>query len=217
MTGGRILLAADRGRRGGLTRAVLLAALAVSLAGCTSFFAAGGGKPAAIYDLAIEARPAGDAPARGRSRAQLLVPKPTALAALDSNRVVVNPKPAEIAYFPGVQWSDGLTNLVQIKLVRAFEDSGRAKAVGVPGESLAIDYQVIVDIRSFAYDATTDRARVELGVKLLNDRDGQVVGTTVVSAEAPAPSDAAADVVAALGSAASRAIGDLVAWSLRTI
>ena len=56
---------------------------------------------------------------------------------------------ASIQYLKGAQWADRLPKVVQARLADTFQKSGRFGGVGRPGEGLAIDYQVIVDIRAF--------------------------------------------------------------------
>lgn len=193
-----------------------LAALGVALAlGACSTLVGASQKAPDIFDLSVPARFTG---IKGRTGAQLLVPQPTAIDALGTARLLVRQAGGQLSYYPNVSWSDELPSLIQTKLVRAFENSGRAKAVGRPGESLAIDYQVIVDIRAFELDVSGARtAHVELGVKLLDDRTGKVRATRVIDARAPAPSDQAAAVVQALDQAAGEAFTELVLWTAKTI
>jgi cholesterol transport system auxiliary component len=187
--------------------------LAAALAGCSTLLG-GGGKAPDVYDLTA---PVDFKGLRGRTGAQLLVPVPTALEALATGRVVVRQDGSQLSYYPGISWSDDLPALVQTKLIRAFENSGRAKAVGRPGESLAIDYQVIVDIRAFELDSAGRTAHVELGVKLLDDRTGKVRATKIVDARVPAGSDAATAVVQAIDAAAGKALTEVVTWTAATI
>ncbi|ODN71464.1 ABC-type transport auxiliary lipoprotein family protein [Methylobrevis pamukkalensis] len=201
---------------GGLRRLGSVMALSLLVAGCSTVIG-GSSKAPAIYDLGTRIDFAGLPPGK-RTAAQLLIPKPAAIQAIDTQRIVVNPTATEISYFPDVQWSDELPELLQVKLVRAFEDSGRAKAVGRPGESLAIDYQVVVDIRDFAFEVEpSPAASVILGVKLLDDTSGKVVATRVFTVRAPAANDAAASVVTAFDSAASQAIREVVVWTVGVI
>ena len=186
--------------------------LAASLSACASL--GGGGDAPSIYDLTA---PTDFAGVSGRAPAQLLVPAPVAVEAFASNRVVVRPAPGQISYYPGASWSDDLPTLVQTKLLRAFENSGRARAVGLPGQSLAIDYQVLIDIRAFEYDAVTDTAHVELGAKLLDDRTGRVRATEVFSARVPASADTAPGVIAALDAASGQVFTAIVQWAAKVI
>ena len=185
--------------------------LAFALAGCSTLGLASTPKPDDIYDLA--APTAFDGTAK-RSSAQLLVPLPSASDALASESIAVRSHGGSISYLPGVSWSDQLPPLVQTIMVRAFENSGRVKAVGKPGESLAIDDQVIVDIRAFELDVTgSPMARVTLGVKLLDERTGKVRANRVFDVTRPSSSDRPKDAIAALDLATSAAVADVVVWT----
>jgi cholesterol transport system auxiliary component len=190
--------------------AIVAAAL---LSGCATLV--GSGPAADIYDLSP---PTDFGAASGRTRAQLLVPPPSAIGALATQRIAVRPDRSRISYYPNAVWSDELPAMLQLKLVRAFENSGRAAAVGRPGDSLSIDYQVIVDVRAFEVDiADGGSAHVQLGVKLLDDRNGRVRASRIVTARVPSPTDGIADIVAALDRAADEAIVELVNWTTSTL
>lgn len=191
------------------TALVLPLLLALGLGACSTLGLGTTGGPQSLVDLAV---PNGFEPGR-RVSAQLLVPMPVSSDALASARVAVR-NGGSVSYLPAVAWSDQLPALVQTTLVRAFENSGRVKAVGRPGESLAIDDQVIVDIRAFELDVTsTPTARVALGIKLLDDRSGKVKASRVIETSRPAASDRPADALRALDEAASVAVSEVVTWT----
>ena len=120
-----------------------LALLALLLPGCALL---GGGTPQARHLRALRA----DARRRRRAaRIQVLIAEPSALKALDGQNIVIKPAPGVIQYLKGAQWADRLPKVVQARLAETFQKSGRFGGVGKPGEGLAIDYQVIVDIRAF--------------------------------------------------------------------
>jgi cholesterol transport system auxiliary component len=155
--------------------------------------------------------------ASARSR-QLLVADPSALKALDSEQILVRVSGAEIRYLSKSQWSDRLTRVVQSKLVEAFENTGRLGGVGRPGQGLAIDFQLITDVRAFEIAAEGgDRGVVEISAKLLNDRNGTVKAQRVFRAEVPSSGSDNAAYVAALDRAFARVTGDIVAWTLQSI
>ena len=157
----------------------------------------------------------GDGPA-AKSR-QILVAGPTALRALDSEQIVIRVSPSEIQYLSRAQWGDKLPRMVQSKLVEAFENSGKLGGVGLPGQGLAIDYQVVTDIRSFEIDASSgNQAVIEISVKILNDRNGSVRAQKVFRAMAPAGGDNVG-FVKALDRAFSTVVSEIVSWTLRSI
>lgn len=185
--------------------------LAFALASCSTLGVGSSSKPDAIYDLAVPT--AFDGAAR-RSSVQLLVPLPSASDVLSTERIAVRSGGGSISYLPGVTWSDQLPPLIQTNVVRAFENSGRVKAVGKPGQSLAIDDEVIVDIRAFELDVTgSPAAHVTLGVKLLDERTGKVRATQVFDVSRPAASDRPKDAIAAIDQAASAAVAEVVVWT----
>ena len=149
-----------------LPRAAGLAALllAASLAGCASLVA---GQPSAIFDLTAP----GDAAAE-RGNAQVLVPEPRAVRALDTDRIAARPDASQYAYLPGAVWSDRLPKLLQMRLVETLQNSGRARAVAVPGQGLLIDYQIVLDVRAFEY--TAEGAVADFVVRVMDDRTGRV-------------------------------------------
>ncbi len=203
-----MLVAVHPGRR--IVSAATLC-LTFALAGCSTLGLGGTPEPNAIFDLS--APKAFDGAAK-RSSAQILVPLPNASDALSSGRIVVRAAGGSISYLPGVSWSDELPPLVQTLVVRAFENSGRVKAVGKPGESLAIDDQVIVDIRAFELDVTgSPAAHVTLGVKLLDERTGKVRASRVFDVSRPSASDRPKDAIVAIDQAASAAVSDVVVWT----
>ena len=192
-------------RPAGLVALPLVAAL---LAGC------GTKANNDTFDLSITPASTGPA-ARGR---QILVPEPTALKSLDSDQVVVRVSPSEIQYLANSQWGDTLPRMVQSKLVAAFENSGRLGGVGKPGQGLAIDYQVVAEIRAF--EVTTvgaDAANVEIFVKLLNDRNGTVRAQRGFQARVPVSGSGNRNFVEALNAAFAAVGAEIVEWSLQAM
>ncbi len=193
-----------------LLASVLVPGLGLGLAAC------GSKANNDTFDLtASVSEVATSASARNR---QLLVADPSALKALDSEQILVRVSGAEIRYLSQSQWSDRLTRVVQSKLVVAFENSGRLGGVGRPGQGLAIDFQLITDVRAFEISAEgTDRGVVEISAKLLNDRNGTVKAQRVFRAEVPSSGSDNAAYVAALDRAFARVTADIVAWTLQSI
>jgi cholesterol transport system auxiliary component len=155
-------------------------------------------------------------PAEGARRrgVQVLIAEPSALKALDGQNIVIKPAPGVIEYLKGAQWADRLPKVVQARLADSFQNSGRFGGVGRPGEGLAIDYQVIVDIRAFEVSVGGgDSANIELFVRVLNDRDGVVRASRTFEASAPVSGAGNDAFVAALDAAFGSAAVDIVNWS----
>jgi cholesterol transport system auxiliary component len=186
-------------------------ALTVVLSGCALL---GGTKVLDTYELTAPA--AGDG--RGRSYRQILIAEPSALKALDGQNIVITPAPGNIQYLKGAQWADRLPKIVQARLAETFQRSGEFKGVGKPGEGLAIDYQVIVEVRAFQIRVNgAATADVELFVRLLNDRNGVVRAEKVFTASAPVTGDGNGAYVSALDAAFGQVAVEIVDWTSKIL
>ncbi|MGE0845972.1 MAG: ABC-type transport auxiliary lipoprotein family protein [Flavobacteriaceae bacterium] len=185
--------------------------LALLLAGCSAIV--GGGKAPQTYDLS--------APTEfgniGGSSAQILVPVATAVASLDTERIVVRPSGSEITYLGDAQWSDRLPKLLQARLVESFERSGRVGRVGRPGEGLVADYQILTEIRAFEAEPSTGLARSEISVRIVNDRNGRIVASKTFVNEAVLAGSGHGSIISGLDAAMREALHDIVAWTLARI
>lgn len=183
-------------------------ALSILLPGCALL--GGGSAPLDTYTLTAPA--AGDG--RGRSYRQILIAEPSALKALDGQNIVIAPSPGSIQYLKGAQWADRLPRVVQARLAEAFQRSGRFGGVGKPGEGLAIDYQVISEVRAFEVRvAGAAQAHVEIFVRVLNDRNGVVRAQRSFSASAPVSGAGNDAYIGALDRAFGQVAAEIVAWT----
>ncbi|RLL76876.1 ABC transporter [Ochrobactrum soli] len=185
---------------------LLLAAL---LAGC-------GTTPLDTFNLATP-KPSVSSPSR--KSLQLLVPTPTALKALDSENIVISSAPGSIEYLKGAQWGDRLTNIVQSRLVQAYENTGVFGGVGRPGDGLAINYQILTDLRMFGVQVSggSRTAVVELAIKLMNDKTGEVRSTRVFRNSALVSGTGNAAYVKALDAAFDRTVNEIVSWTVSSL
>jgi cholesterol transport system auxiliary component len=191
------------------SRGVLGAGLLLCLlAGCSSI---GGAEKLNTYDLTAPQKVSAG-PRKGK--VQVLVTEPTALKALDSENIVVREGAGQIQYLGGAQWGDRLPKIVQARLIEAFERSGRFGGIGRPGEGLAIDYQIITDIRAFGIQDGV--AEIEIAAKILNDRNGVVRGSKVFAASVNAGTGPDA-LVKALDQAFAEVASELVTWAGRSL
>lgn len=157
--------------------------------------------------------------ARSHKSMQLLIQPPTALKALDSENIVVNTAPGSIEYLGGAQWGDRLTNIVQARLVQSFENSGLFGGIGRPGDGLAINYQVLTDLRVFGIRAYggARTAVVDIAVRLMNDSSGEIRATRIFTATAPVRGTSNADYVRALNTAFEQVSAEIVNWAAATL
>ena len=181
--------------------------MSLLLSGCALL---GGSKPLDTYELTAPAAERG----KGRSRRQVLIAEPSALKALDGENIVIKTAPGSIQYLKGAQWADRLPKIVQARLAETFQRSGNFGGVGKPGEGLAIDYQVIVEIRAFEVRVDLgETADVELYVRILNDRNGVVRASQTFTASAPVLGTGNNAYVNALDAAFGQAAVEIVRWA----
>ncbi|WP_083659924.1 ABC-type transport auxiliary lipoprotein family protein [Acuticoccus yangtzensis] len=195
-----------------MSKIVLIVSLivAAALAGC----AGGGNKIEAIYELTALDTP----PVSSGTSAQILVPEPRALQSLASSKIAVKPTAMTVSYYPNVALQDDAPKVFQRMLLDTFENTGRVHAVGLPGQSLLINYQVVSEIRAFQVETFAgNRARVVVAVKLLNDSNGRVLRTEVFETVVPIGSDAVETAAEGMNAAAQQAALDIVTWTLAAI
>jgi cholesterol transport system auxiliary component len=200
-------------RRGVLERglkALPVAILALALGSC-SFFR----PPPETFELT---GPQSIPKLNAGTAAQILIPEPTALKTLDSERIVVASGP-KLSYVPKAQWPDRMPRVLQAKAIEAFEKSRRAKAVGRPGEGLSIDYQLLINVRSFEFRESGGDGvgYIEISVKLMDDRTGRIISAKVFKGESAVEDDKAEDIVAGVDAALKKVLVDLVRWTLSAI
>ena len=183
--------------------------LALALSACAAL---PGGGPAPLDTFELSAPQV--AGAGSRSRSQILIAEPSALKALDSENIVIKPTAGSIQYLKGAQWADRLPRIVQARLAETFQRSGRFGGVGKPGEGLAIDYQVITEVRAFEVRVDGgERADVELFVRILNDRNGVVRASKTFEAGASVSGSGNDAYVRALDAAFGEAATEIVTWA----
>lgn len=193
---------------------IVWAMAAMLLPGCAAL-PGGGPAPLDTYDLTSAAAQT-DGPRR--SRTQILIAEPTALKVLDGENVVIRPSAGTVEFLKGAQWADRLPRIVQSRLAETMQASGRYRGVGKPGEGLAIDYQIVTEIRAFEIRVDgSSRADIRLYVKVLNDRNGVVRAARTFQAQAPVGGAGNDAYVGALDRAFGQVSGEISSWVASTI
>ena len=114
---------------------------------CAVFILLGCTKPSIIFDLS-----APNLTKKEKVDAQILIMRPDAVLAFQTNFVVAKTEGNQISYFDRALWSDELSKLVQIKIVEVFENAESFSGVGISGQGILPDYRVVSAIRSFHLD-----------------------------------------------------------------
>lgn len=147
--------------------------------------------------------------------AQLVVPEPSALLTLDSERIATMSADGALSALPDAQWSDTLTRLVQANVIRGLEDSHAFAGVSRPLEELTADFRLVIDVRKFQI-GPGQVAEVELSGKIV-DAQGRIIATQVFRASSPVGAAGVPPAVAALDQAFGKTGPDLIAWVARAV
>ena len=170
--------------------------------------------PPTAYDLDA----ARSFPHRSRlARGQLVIAEPVALAAYDSEKVVVRPNPAEAAQLGDAQWQDRLPKLMQARILQSFENASRLRAVGRPADKIATDFVLVTEVRAFEISVADGSAVVEIAAKVVRERTGRIMAARVFRAIVPAAATEGSGAIAALNEAFGKVARELVLWAARVV
>jgi phospholipid/cholesterol/gamma-HCH transport system substrate-binding protein len=169
--------------------------------------------PKTIYDLSI---PNDFASPKKPLKEQLLMPTPTAILLLDTQRFVLAPN-EDLAGFANAQWADSIPKMLQIKLIQSFENYDVAHAPLRATDNPGTNFQLVIDIRSFQIDTALELT-VDIGfsARILN-KDGQVVASQLFQQRRKLEKPDAASAVTAFDDAFGSIATDLITWTANAL
>jgi phospholipid/cholesterol/gamma-HCH transport system substrate-binding protein len=143
---------------------------------------------------------------------QLAIPEPTAVLALDTQRILLWSGDSSRHTPEGAQWSDTIPKLIQSRIIQSFENAQYGRVARF-SEGLPADHQLLIDIRAFWISLeNAPTAQVQFGVKLM-DATGHIIASRLLSASVPAPgADDPGAAAAVLNAAFQKAAVELVLW-----
>jgi cholesterol transport system auxiliary component len=183
-------------------RGVAAGALLLPLAACS-------GGALTTYDLSA-ARP----PAQHALHGQLRIAEPTAAVDLDSDRILVRAGPQQLAQLAGVKWPDRLPALVRARLTQSFQNAGLLQANS--GSSAPDNFELDLDIRKFELVVAHSRVEIDIAAKIVTSSGG-VAAAQIFTMDTPVASSAPADVSAAMNSALSAVMTQIVTFTAARI
>lgn len=174
-------------------------------------------EPVTIYQpLRAASAPSPEWP---RASWTLLVSRPVAGTQVDSERINVQPAPGTVQVYKGAAWTDAAPDLLQMSLLKGFEDSQRILSVARSGGGVRGEYQLLTELRRFESEYTQPgqaQATIEVYARLVHTADGRVVAAQSFKGSEPAASEEIAAVVDALSRVLDRTTGEIVGWTLRS-
>jgi len=173
----------------------------------------GGGAPAqkTTYDLHA---PGNFGPPSKTIRGQLAIPEPTAVAMLETQRILFSP-PKDFPGFAEALWADSIPKLLQARLIEGFENYDLAHAPLRTMDIGQADFQLLIDVRRFR--VVVDSAPVaEIGLSArIVDRNGKVVTSRLFDESQKFDQVEPAAAVAAFDDAFGRIARAMIAWTVQ--
>ncbi|MEO8669625.1 MAG: MlaD family protein, partial [Bauldia sp.] len=122
--------------------------------------------PPTLYDLPA---PHDFPPIAKLPAAQLAVPTPTTVVAVDTRRLVRQSDAGDVPAYDEALWADSVPLLFQSRFVQSFENAGYLR-VAAASDEVTGDYQLIVDIRRFRVATTPSLAgEIEFSAKIVGE------------------------------------------------
>jgi phospholipid/cholesterol/gamma-HCH transport system substrate-binding protein len=145
---------------------------------------------------------------------QLVIPEPSALLALNTDKITEKPDDAaESTDIPNAKWADAAPILLQEKILQSFENAGYSRAVSRPKDGLEAGFQLLLDIRSFSLiSGDKPVGEVAFEAKILGP-DGKILAAKTFKSTAPASGTDAAAAASALNAAFDQTAKELVPWT----
>lgn len=188
-------------------------ALASAVGGCTVLN--GVNTPTPLYDLKPQVDLPADLP---KVKWQLVVAQPNANADLDTARIALRRGGNVTEYFANAAWTDNVPNLVQSRLIQAFDQSG-CVAVGRDVASLVPDYVLQIELWDFQaeYGGPVAGAHVRMTAKLISMSDRKIVATITAENKAQSGGTDMPQVVAAFDKALGPVLAQVVVGTLKAV
>jgi phospholipid/cholesterol/gamma-HCH transport system substrate-binding protein len=172
----------------------------------------GGSEPAipkTLYDLSL---PSEFASPRTPLNEQLVMPTPTAILLLDTQRFLIAPN-RDLPGFSNAQWADSIPKMLQAKLIQSFENYDVAHAPLRSTDNPGANPQLLVDVRSFQINTDPEpTAEIGFSARVLN-KEGQVVASHIFQQRRKLDKPDPASAVAAFNDAFASIATELITWT----
>ena len=166
----------------------------------------------------IQLHPAMPPKAEKSINRQLTVAMPQAERDIDSDGIALLFNGREVRYLSGVRWTSRAPRMVQRDIVEALTYSEGLHGVADEASGISADVRLEVYIRQFClrYDVqdAPPTAWFSASFKLIDQRNGRLLGSKVVETTAPASGTDTLSLVVACEDAFGRALAELTDWVL---
>ena len=165
------------------------------------------------YDLRA---PQNLGPADKTLKGQLAIPEPTAVAMLETQRMLFQPA-KDYPDFSDFLWADSIPKLLQARLIDSFENYDIAHAPLRAADVGQTDYQLLIDVRRFRIAADSEPT-VEIGLSArLLDKNGKVVASRLFEESQKLDRIEPPAAVDAFNSAFGRIAKEMIGWTVQAL
>jgi phospholipid/cholesterol/gamma-HCH transport system substrate-binding protein len=172
----------------------------------------GGGATVQKITYDLRALPNSGSPAK-RLSGQLAIPEPTAVAMLETQRMLFSPV-KDYPNFEGFVWADSIPKLLQARLIDSFENYDIAHAPLRAADMGQADYQLLVDVRRFRIATEVEAAaEIELSARIV-DKNGKIIAARLFDASARLDRIEPQAAVDAFNKAFGQIAMDLIGWTV---
>jgi phospholipid/cholesterol/gamma-HCH transport system substrate-binding protein len=175
----------------------------------------GGGTPPQkiTYDLRAAQ---GFAPPNKVIKGLLAIPEPSAVAMLETQRMLFSPV-KDYPDFAEFVWADSIPKLLQAKLIESFENYDIAHAPLRATDIGQNDFQLLIDVRRFRVALDSDPV-VEIGLSArILDKDGKVIASRLFEESERLGKVEPPAAVAAFNAAFGRLAKSMIAWTVQAL
>src|SRR5216684_2926955 len=173
----------------------------------------GGGAAAQkiTYDLRA---PQNLGPAGKTIKGQLGIPEPTAVAMLETQRMLFSPA-KDVPGFAEFLWADAIPKLLQARLIEGFENYDIAHAPLRNADVGQADFQLLIDVRRFRVAVDSEpTAEIGLSARIV-DKNGKIVASRLFEESEGLDKVEPPQAVAAFSAAFGRIARDMIAWTVQ--
>jgi phospholipid/cholesterol/gamma-HCH transport system substrate-binding protein len=165
------------------------------------------------YDLRA---PADFGPASKTIKGQLAIPEPTAVAMLETQRILFSPA-RDYPGFDEVLWADSIPKLIQARLIEGFENYDIAHAPLRTMDIGQADFQLMIDVRSFRVAMDSDpTAEIGLSARIV-DKNGKIIASRLFEESQKLDKLEPPVAVAAFDGAFGRIAKGVILWAVQSL
>ncbi len=149
-------------------------------------------------------------------KGQLAIPEPTAVAMLETQRMLFS-QPKDYPDFADFVWADSIPKLVQARLIESFENYDIAHAPLRVADIGQTDFQLLIDVRRFRI-ATDSEPAAEIGLSArIVDKNGKVIASRLFEDSQKFDNVEPPAAIAAFDDAFGRIAKEMIAWTVQAL